>query len=80
MAWGIGDDGWTFEPTRGLGVGATHTQLGNEFFAEGRYQWAKKTYSEAVTAIQYGIYIGCEGPECVPNIRPAITKRCLSRN
>jgi hypothetical protein len=40
--------------------------LGNDFFAEGRYQWAEKTYSEAVTALKYGIHIGCDGAQGGP--------------
>lgn len=38
--------------------------MGNTFFEEGRYEWARSTYMEAVTAIKYGIYIGCDdGPD-----------------
>jgi len=45
---------------------ARRAQMGNTFFEEGRYEWARSTYMEAVTAIKYGIYIGCDdGPEYV---------------
>jgi tetratricopeptide (TPR) repeat protein len=38
--------------------------MGNTFYEEGRYDWARLTYMEAVTAIKYGIFIGCDdGPD-----------------
>ena len=46
------------------------SQTGDDLFNEGHYAWAKTTYSEALTAIQYGIFIGDELPrsecQCVP--------------
>jgi hypothetical protein len=45
---------------------ARRAQMGNTFYEEGRYDWARLTYMEAVTAIKYGIFIGCDdGPEYV---------------
>jgi hypothetical protein len=60
------------------------SQTGDDLFNEGHYAWAKTTYSEALTAIQYGIFIGDELPrsecQCVPpplSLR-SILARCAS--